>query len=75
MSYENWSHEELVDRVEELEEAVAAIHKTEEDVAELQAFKTDAELRLEEAADFLAEHGAIINTPHAKRRWIEKGIR
>lgn len=57
--------------INELEIVTGRIEDLEADLQDAQLKIALQELQLEIAADLLAEHGLITNTPYAKRRWIE----
>lgn len=70
----------LEDMVDEVREKLDRIRDKAEDIENLK-FERDEALqalgplrdRLVQAADILAEHGLITNTPHAKNQWVEYG--
>ena len=68
--------------VEKLDEVIENLKKIADDLGETEDNLTGAlnknkeyRDRLEEAADILAESGHITNTPYAKRKWIEGGVK
>lgn len=68
------TREELIAHVNELEEEIHELETTITDLrSEIEGLRLAPEqrLRLEEAADLMAEQGRIHNTPHAKRQWID----
>lgn len=62
---EEMTIEELIDKVEE----------TELDLKESREESAAMQQRLEEAAEILAHHAYIHDTPYAKAEWIRKGTR
>lgn len=67
------TREDLIGRINTLDEEVIRLTLSVEDQAqeidEINA--APLRIRLEEAADLMAELGKIHNTPQAKRNWIE----
>jgi len=64
--------EELIDAVEDAE---ADVEDREQQIEELRVEVNEMHDRLMEAADVMAEHGQIHNTPYAKSQWIRKGTK
>lgn len=71
---ESTTREELIERINDLEEEVAVLETRNEDLSqqvEDLSLSYDQKDRLEEAADLMADLGKIHNTPYAKRRWAD----
>jgi len=69
---EQMSVEELIDALEDAEDQV---EERDRQIEELRAEVNEIHDRLYEAADVMAQHGYIHNTPYAKSEWIWKGTK